>query len=240
MKHRTVWLSDTHLGTRGCNAAQLLHFLIENDADTIYLVGDIVDGWSLRRKIYWPQSHNDVVRMLLQKAVTTRIVWVVGNHDQFLKSYIGNSFGGIEIVDEIVHTTADGRKLLTLHGDKFDVITKYHSWLAKLGDISYDALLMVNRWLMLIRCWMGFKYWSLSAYIKHRVKQAAAFISHYEQTIAMECRHRGFHGIVCGHIHHAEIRWIDDVLYCNDGDFVESCTALVEDFDGNLTILRMV
>ena len=240
IRHRTIWLSDMHLGTQGCSAGKILDFLDNNDAETIYLVGDIIDGWRLSRKFSWPRSHNDVVQKLLQKArAGTRIVYAIGNHDELLRPYIGNNFGGIELVDDCVHETADGRSFLIIHGDKFDAITQYHCWLARLGDVSYDALLAVNRWLMCIRRCLGFRHWSLSAYIKQRVKQAACFISRYEQTIAEECRQRGYDGIICGHIHHAVIKPIgDDVIYCNTGDWVESCTALVEDFAGNLSIVH--
>jgi UDP-2,3-diacylglucosamine pyrophosphatase LpxH len=236
--HRTIWLSDMHLGTRGCNATKILQFLRENDAHTIYLVGDIIDGWRLSKRFFWPQSHNDIVQKLLRKVRSgTTMIWIVGNHDDFLRPYIGHCFGGIEIVDEIVHLTADKRKFLVVHGDRFDAITHYHTWIARIGDLLYDTLLVVNRWLMLLRHRLGYGHWSLSAYLKHRVKQAACFISNYEQALATECRRRSYDGIICGHIHHAEIRMIDDVLYCNTGDFVESCTALVEDFEGNLSII---
>ncbi len=239
MFYRTIWLSDMHLGTRGCNAAQILNFLKENDAQTIYLVGDIIDGWRLYRKFYWPQSHNDIVQKILRKARKgTKVVFIPGNHDEFLRQFAGHHFGGIDLKDEDVHVTVDGKRLLVLHGDKFDGITKYHKWLALLGDVSYVMLLCINRWLMRIRNVLGFGHWSLSAYVKHNVKQAVNFIGDYEQTIAEECKHRGFDGIVCGHIHHAEMRMMGDILYCNTGDWVESCTALVEDFEGNLSIVR--
>lgn len=238
--HRTIWLSDMHLGTRGCSADRILEFLDAHDAATIYLVGDIIDGWRLARRFFWPRSHNDVVHRMLQKArAGTKIIWLVGNHDEFVGPYIGNNFGGIAVVAEYVHETADGRSFLVIHGDKFDVITQYHRWLARLGDVSYDALLAVNRRLMRLRSCLGFHHWSLSDYVKRRVKQAACFISQYEQTIAEECRQREFDGIICGHIHHAVIKQIGgDVLYCNSGDWVESCTALVEDFAGNLAIIH--
>jgi UDP-2,3-diacylglucosamine pyrophosphatase LpxH len=237
--HRTIWLSDMHLGTRGCNALKILQFLRENDAEVIYLVGDIVDGWRLSKKFFWPQTHNDIIQKLLRKVRSgTTMIWIVGNHDEFLRPYIGHRFGGIEIVDEVIHTTANGRKLLVVHGDRFDAITHNHTWIARIGDSSYDALLVANRWLMTFRRVLGYGHWSLSAYVKRRVKQAAGFISNYEQTLAGECRQRHYDGIICGHIHFAEIRMIDAVLYCNTGDFVESCTALVEDFDGNIILVQ--
>ena len=239
MLYRTIWISDLHLGTRGCNAEKLLNFLRENESETLYLVGDIIDGWRLSRRFYWPKSHNDIIQKLLRKVrKRTKMIYICGNHDEFLRPYIGNNIGGIELVDEVVHITADNKKLLVIHGDRFDGITKYHKWLALLGDVSYGLLLAVNRWLLRIRRWLGFGHWSLSAYLKYKVKQAASFISDYENTIAEECKHRGLDGIVCGHIHHAEIRQIDDVMYFNCGDWVESCTALVEDFDGNISIMQ--
>jgi UDP-2,3-diacylglucosamine pyrophosphatase LpxH len=237
--YRTIFISDLHLGTRGCNSAKILEFLRENNAEIIYLIGDIIDGWRLAKKFFWPQTHNDIVQELLRKVRTgTTMIWVVGNHDEFLQQYIGHSFGGIEIVDEAVHTTAEGRTFLVVHGDRFDAITHYHKWIAQIGDTSYDALIVINRWLMVARRMLGYGHWSLSAYLKHRVKQAACFISNYEQTLAGECRQRGYDGIICGHIHHPEIRMIDEVQYCNTGDWVESCTALVESFDGSLSIIR--
>jgi UDP-2,3-diacylglucosamine pyrophosphatase LpxH len=235
--YRAIFISDLHLGTRGCDAMKILNFLRENDADVYYLVGDIVDGWALSRRFFWPQLHNDIIQKLLRKVRSgSTMKWIVGNHDEFLRQYLGQSFGGIEIVDEASHLTADGRKFLVMHGDRFDAIVQEHKWLVHIGDMSYDVVLAVNRWLMLARRRLGYKYWSLSAYLKHHVKQAACFISNYEHTLATECRTRGFDGIVCGHIHHAEIRMIEDVLYCNCGDWVESCTALVEDFNGNLSL----
>ncbi len=239
MIYRTIWLSDMHLGTRGCNAEHILDFLKENDAETIYLVGDIVDGWRLSRKFYWPQSHNDVVQKLLRKVRKgVRMIYIPGNHDEFLRPYAGNKMGGIEIVNEAIHKTADGRRLLIIHGDRFDGVVTYHKWLAILGDWAYVTLLAVNRWYGRIRRRFGYGHWSLSAFLKHKVKKAVSFISNYETAIAHECRQRGFDGIVCGHIHHAEIKTIDGILYCNSGDFVESCSALVEDFDGKISIVH--
>lgn len=237
--YRTIWISDLHLGTRGCSADKILRFLKENNADTIYLVGDIVDGWRLSKKFYWPQSHNDVIQKLLKKARKgTKIIWVAGNHDEFLNNFIGNFFGNIEIVDEISHTIND-KKILIIHGDKFDGITKYHKWLALLGDYAYTVLLVVNSHLHSIRKYLGLKPWSLSSFLKQKVKQAVNFISDYETTISNECVRRKYDGIICGHIHKAEIKTINNILYMNCGDFVEGNTALVEDFDGNITLLHV-
>lgn len=241
-RYRTIWISDIHLGTRGCKADLLLEFLKHTESDTLYLVGDIVDGWRLKRSWYWNQSHNDVVQKLLRKARKgTDVIYVPGNHDEALRDFIdatGLQFGGITVQMEAIHQTADGRRLLVTHGDHFDGIVTCAKWLALLGDAAYGFALDLNTWFNHIRRRMGLPYWSLSAYLKHKVKNAVEFISDYEQAIAEEARRRHVDGVVCGHIHHAEIREIDGILYCNDGDWVESCTALVEHADGRLEILR--
>lgn len=241
-RYRTIWISDIHLGTRGCKADLLLEFLKHTESDTLYLVGDIVDGWRLKRSWYWNQSHNDVVQKLLRKARKgTDVIYVPGNHDEALRDFIedaGLQFGGVTVKMEAIHQTADGRRLLVTHGDHFDGIVTCAKWLALLGDAAYGFALDLNTWFNHIRRRMGLPYWSLSAYLKHKVKNAVEFISDYEQAIAEEARRRHVDGVVCGHIHHAEIREIDGILYCNDGDWVESCTAMVEHFDGRLEILR--
>jgi UDP-2,3-diacylglucosamine pyrophosphatase LpxH len=238
-RYRTIWISDIHLGTRGCKADLLLEFLRHTRADTLYLVGDIIDGWRLKRSWYWNQSHNDVVQKLLRKARKgTRVIYVPGNHDEALRDFTDLQFGGVMVQMEAIHVTADGRRLLVTHGDHFDGIVTYAKWLALLGDAAYAFALNLNTWFNHLRHRLGLPYWSLSAYLKHRVKNAVEFISDYEQAIAEEARRRHVDGVVCGHIHHAEIREINGVLYCNDGDWVESCTALVEHLDGRLEILR--
>ena len=232
-RHRTIWISDVHLGTSGCQAAYLLDFLRHNECDTLYLVGDIIDGWQLRRGWYWNQSHNDVVQKVLRKARKgTRVIFVPGNHDEFARQFIGLSFGDIEVADESVHVTADGRRLLGIHGDRFDGVIQHARWLAFVGDALYTVSLRLNHWFNRARSRLGLQYWSLSQYLKHRVKNAVSFISDFEQALAREARRRGLDGVVCGHIHKAEIREIDGVLYCNDGDWVESLTALAEAHDG--------
>jgi len=238
-RYRTVWISDLHLGSLGCQADMLLDFLRSVECDTLYLVGDIIDGWRLKRSWYWPQAHNDVVQKILRKARKgTRVVFIPGNHDEFARQYIGLHFGGVEVEREVVHKTADGRRMLVTHGDEFDAIVRYAKWLAVIGDNAYMFTLVLNQWLNRIRTRMGFSYWSLSAYLKYKVKNAVKFIADYEEAVAGMVARRGLDGIVCGHIHHPETRQIGDVLYCNDGDWVESCSALVEDQDGNLDILR--
>ena len=238
-RHRTIFISDTHLGTRGCKAEALADFLAHNDCDTLFLVGDIVDGWQLKRRWFWNDAHNQVVAEVLRKVDSgTRVVFVPGNHDEFARDYCGRLFGGIEIIHETVHETADGKRLLVLHGDRFDGVIACAKWLAHLGDWAYGVALRWNDLLFKVRKTMGLPYWSLSAWLKHKVKNAVEYISRYEDAVAAEAARRGVDGVVCGHIHHAEIRMIGDVLYLNDGDWVESCSALVEDASGNLEILR--
>jgi len=237
-KFRTIWISDIHLGTRGCNAAMLVDFLRAVECETLYLVGDIVDGWRLRKGWYWPDAHNEVVRRVLKMAHRgTRVVFVAGNHDEVLRDYAGLTFGGVELVLEAMHTTADGRRLLVQHGDAFDGVVLYARWLAFLGDKAYGATLRLNIVLNRIRRRLRLPYWSLSNYLKKRVKNAVQYVSNFEEAVAAEALARGADGVVCGHIHCAEIRRIGDVVYYNDGDWVESCTALVEEADGTIHIL---
>jgi len=238
-KYRTIWISDIHLGTRGCKAEHLLDFFKHTESDTLYLVGDIVDGWRLRKSWYCPQSHNDVVQKLLRKARKgTRVIYVPGNHDEMLRDYTDMVFGGVTLKSEAYHTTADGRRLWITHGDQFDAVVRYARWLAYLGDWAYNTVEAINYWFNLVRRVLGFRYWSLSKFLKHRVKNAVQFVSKYEEVVAEEARKRGVDGVVCGHIHHAEMRDFDGLLYCNDGDWVESCTALVEHRNGELEILN--
>ncbi len=235
---RTIWISDLHLGTPGCQAHALLQFLRDTQCDTLYLVGDIIDGWQLRRSWYWPQAHNDVLQKLLRKVRKgTRVVFVPGNHDEFARHFIGHSFGGIEVVDSCMHVTADGKRLWITHGDLFDGVIQCARWLAVLGDSAYEFTLKINRWMNRARARMGLPYWSLSKYLKYKVKRAASYVNDFEVAVAREAARRGAHGVVCGHIHHAEIRQVEGVLYCNDGDWVESLTALVEHRDGRLELI---
>lgn len=240
-RYRAIWISDVHLGTRGCQAEMLMEFLRVTESDKLFLVGDIIDGWRMRKRFFWEQSHNDVIQKLLRKARKgTEVVYIPGNHDEAARHYVDLEFGGVKVRRDAVHETADGRKLLIVHGDEFDVITKYAKWLALLGDSAYNFLLWVNTWLNRVWRWFRLPYWSLSAYLKHKAKKATEFIGRYEGALAEEARRRGLDGVVCGHIHHAEIREVEGILYCNDGDWVESCTALVEHDDGRLEILDWV
>ena len=235
---RTIWISDTHLGTAGCQAELLLDFLKSTDCETLYLVGDIIDGWQLRRGWYWPPRHNDIVRCVLKKAKHgTRVIYIPGNHDEAFRDYVGLNFGGVELVGEALHVTPDGRKLLILHGDEFDGVVLYARWLAFLGDWAYTLLLKANGVLNRIRKRFGLPYWSMSSELKKRVKNAVQFISSFEHAVAHAATERGASGVVCGHIHTAEIRKIGEVTYYNDGDWVESCTALIEHGDGRMEIV---
>jgi len=228
-RFRAIWISDLHLGTTGCQARHLLDFLRHTESEYLYLVGDIIDGWQLRRRWYWPQTHNDVVQKVLRKArKATRVIYIPGNHDEFGRHFLKLSFGGIEVCDEATHVTADGRRLLVLHGDLFDAVVQRARWLAIVGDRLHATILHLNRWLNALRARMGFPYWSLAQYLKLRVKNAVSYIVDFERAVAAEAQARGAQGVVCGHIHKAEIREIDGILYCNDGDWVESLTALVE------------
>ncbi|RSV18474.1 UDP-2,3-diacylglucosamine diphosphatase [Sphingomonas sp. ABOLG] len=238
-RYRTIWISDVHLGTRGCNAGMLIDFLDHVDSDTMYLVGDIVDGWRLRRKFYWPAAHSDVVWRLLKRAGRgTRMIFIPGNHDEAFRQFCGLDFGGIAIRRNAIHVTADGRRLLVLHGDEFDAITLAHRWLAHVGDTAYSLLMLANRAVNAFRRRFGLPYWSLSKHAKARVKNAVAFISRFEEIVAEAAGARGVDGVVCGHIHTAEMRTIGDIAYFNDGDWVESATALVEHVDGRMEIVH--
>ena len=238
LRVRTVWISDLHLGTPGCQARHLLDFLRVVECEQLFLVGDIIDGWQLRRSWYWPQAHNDVVQKLLRKARKgCRVIFIPGNHDEFARKYLQHSFGGIEVAEDWIHETADGRKLWITHGDLFDGVIQCAKWLAHVGDSLYEFTLRLNRHLNSLRARMGLPYWSLSRYLKLKVKRAVSYVSQFEEAVAREARRRGVQGVVCGHIHHAELREIDGVLYANDGDWVESLTALVEHADGRLEIL---
>jgi UDP-2,3-diacylglucosamine pyrophosphatase LpxH len=237
-RYRTLFISDIHLGAKACQAQALLDFLRDHDADTIYLVGDIIDGWALRKHWHWPQAHNDVVQKLLRKARKgSRVIYLPGNHDEFLRDYFGTHFGGIEVAADAVHETADGRRFLVIHGDQFDFVICHARWLAYLGDWAYDAALLINRWLGAIRRRLGLSYWSLSAWAKLKVKNAVNVISKFEDQLTVEAARRETDGVICGHIHHAANRPIGGLTYVNTGDWVESCTAAVEHFDGRIEIL---
>ena len=239
LRLRSVFISDVHLGFKGCRAEFLLDFLRRVECEQIYLVGDIIDLWSLQRSFYWPQAHNDVIRTILGKAKHgTRVVYVPGNHDRAFRDHDGLTLGNVEIRLEAIHETADGRRFLVLHGDEFDSIVRASPLLESVGNHAYAAALRLNRYVNAVRQMLGYPYWSLAAFLKHKVKNAVKYIANFEQALAVEARRRGVDGVICGHIHRAEITEIDGILYCNDGDWVESCTTLVEDFAGRLSLLR--
>ncbi|TAN53572.1 MAG: UDP-2,3-diacylglucosamine diphosphatase [Methylococcaceae bacterium] len=239
MNYRTVWVSDVHLGTRGCKADFLLDFLRSVECDCLYLVGDIIDFWKLRGGGYWPQLHSELLRTVMGMAKRgIRVIYIPGNHDEFFRDYTDTVFGGIEIQTSAIHTGADGRRFLVLHGDEFDGVVCSSRWLAVAGSEVYDMLLVLNRWFNLMRRKLGFPYWSLSAYLKYKVKNAVNFIGNYEKTLVHAAAEQGVDGIICGHIHHPAIQQLGNITYCNSGDWVESCTALTEDHNGTLSILR--
>jgi UDP-2,3-diacylglucosamine pyrophosphatase LpxH len=237
-RYRAIFLSDIHLGTPGCKADHLLDFLRHNESDELYLVGDIIDGWALRSRFYWPQAHNDVIQKVLRKARKgTHVCFIPGNHDEAARQFCGLRFGDVHILEEAEYRLADGRRLWVVHGDVADGVIRHVKWLAYVGDALYDWLLWLNRHLNNLRARLGFGYWSLSQYLKYKVKNAVSFISDFERVLVREARRRGYDGVICGHIHHAQIRTVDGALYVNDGDWVESLTALVETHEGELRIV---
>ena len=237
-RYRTLFLSDLHLGTRSCQADKVLDFLRWHDADTIYLVGDIIDGWAMKSNWYWPQSHNDVVQKLLRKARKgARLVYVPGNHDEFLRDYYGTHFGGIEVVEQAIHVAADARRYLIIHGDLFDVVIRHARWLALVGDKAYDAAIALNMVYNGLRRRIGLPYWSLSQWAKSKVKNAVNFIGEFERTLAAEAIRHGVDGVICGHIHSVAHWTKDGFTYVNCGDWVESCTGIAEHNDGSLEVI---
>jgi UDP-2,3-diacylglucosamine pyrophosphatase LpxH len=237
--YRTGWISDVHLGTRGSKAAALLRFLRETEFETLYVVGDLIDIWALRRTIYWPQEHNDVVQKLLRKGRKgTEIIYIIGNHDEFLDRFQGN-YGSMTLQKRAVHLTADGHRLLVIHGDELDTVVQNLGWLAHLGDVGYQILLRCNGLVNLFRRSFGLGYWSLSAYVKAEVKNVVSFIGQFEEAIVRYARDFDVDGVLCGHIHTAAVREIDGVAYYNTGDWVESCTAIVERYDGAIELLQL-
>lgn len=240
-QYRAIFLSDIHLGSKGAKADYLAHFLKHNDCEKLYLVGDIIDGWRLKKRMFWPQAHTNVIRRILTKSKRgTEVIYVTGNHDDFLRGYSGLDFGNITLCDQAIFETKHEQKLLVVHGDKYDSVIQTQKWLAYLGDWSYETLVVLNRYYNWVRKKFGKEYWSLSSFLKQKVKGAVSFISAYEEAVVKDCRKEGFSGVICGHIHHPEIREIDGIEYYNCGDWVESCTAIVETMDGEMKLLRWV
>lgn len=238
-QYRALFLSDIHLGTSGCQAEMLLSFLHEVDAEYIYLVGDIFDGWRLQKGWYWPQDHNNVVQKLLKMAKNgSKVIYIPGNHDEVMRNYLGTHFGGIEVRDRDIYTAVDGRKFLVIHGDQFDMVVMNAKWLAHLGDWAYATILKVNTFVNRVRRLWGGQYWSLSRWAKNQVKSAVNFIGDYEKVLTSEAKKANVDGIICGHIHHPALQEIDDITYINTGDWVESCTAVIESYDGAIELIE--
>jgi UDP-2,3-diacylglucosamine pyrophosphatase LpxH len=241
--YRTVFISDTHLGTRGCRAEFLASFLKSVQCENLFLVGDIIDGWRLKRSWFWDKHHDKVLRRVLKMARNgTNVVYVPGNHDEMLRKYVADGIEvcGVKIQMEAEHITAQNKRLLITHGDAFDSVVAHAPFLALLGDSAYTLALTLNRYFNIVRQWLGYDYWSLSSWLKRQVKEAVKAIDRFETALADDARERGFDGVVCGHIHHAEMREVNGVMYLNDGDWVESCTALVENLDGSLELIDWV
>lgn len=238
-RYRSIFISDVHLGTRHSNAEKLLEFLKSTEADRYYLIGDIIDGWMMRKKVYWPQEHNNVVQFFLkQSKKDIKVIYITGNHDEFLREYSGTIMGNIQIVDNIIHTGVDGKRYLVIHGDQFDLVTMNAKWLAMIGGWLYDRMIDFNRHLQSIYNILGINGFSLSAWAKSSVKEAVNFIGDYEKVVADAAKRRCVDGVVCGHIHHANICSFDNIEYMNCGDWVESCTAIVEYDNGKFEIIR--
>jgi len=241
--YRAVFISDVHLGTRGCRSDFLAHFLGSFSTETLFLVGDIVDGWRLRKSWYWDEMHDEVVKLILRHASSgAQVLYIPGNHDEMFRAWLplGLEIGGVRLVSEAEHVTADGKRLLVIHGDQFDSVVRYAKFLAFLGDGAYTMALNINRWFNAVRRQLGYPYWSLSQWAKRQVKEAVKAVDRFEGALAGEAKRRHFDGVVCGHIHHAEMRMVDGIQYLNTGDWVESCTALVEHHDGRLELIDWV
>jgi UDP-2,3-diacylglucosamine pyrophosphatase LpxH len=238
--YRTIWISDLHIGSTQCQADALLDFLKHTDSEKLYLVGDIIDFWALSKKMYWPRDHNTIIQKILRKARHgTQIIYIPGNHDENVRDYDDYIFGDIVVKNSDIHTTVKGKRFLIVHGDEYDTIAKHHQWLAKIGSLGYDWLIEINRFLRLFRRLFGRQsHFSLAAFVKFKVKNVVQFISDYEESIVRTLKNEGLDGVICGHIHHAEIKEIEGFLYVNTGDFVESCTAIVEHQDGRLELIR--
>jgi UDP-2,3-diacylglucosamine pyrophosphatase LpxH len=243
MNYKTIILSDIHLGTKFSQAEKLLDFMKEHECEDFILVGDIIDGWAIKRRFKWPQSHSDVIQKILRKARKgTKVHYITGNHDEFLRPFLPLTFGdNIEIKNEMTYTALNGKRYFITHGDLFDTITMTKRWLAVLGDVGYDLLLHLNHTLNFIRKTIGYnRYWSLSKYVKDNVKSSVSFISGFETMLAKHAKRKKFDGVICGHIHKAEMRQIGSIEYLNAGDWVESCTALVETLEGEWQIITWI
>ncbi len=236
--YRTGWISDIHLGTRGCNAEAVLHFIKSNDFETLYLVGDIIDIWALNRGLYWPQSHNDVIQKILKIGRKgTKLIYIPGNHDEFIQGYVGE-YGAVTLQKNATHETVDGKKILVIHGHELDTVVQNLGWLAHVGDVGYKILLELNGTINSLRRILGMPHWSLSAYVKNEVKNVVSFIGKFEEAVVRYAEDHSVDAVLCGHIHKAAIRDMGKIVYYNSGDWVESCSALVEHYDGRIELLE--
>ena len=236
--YKSLFISDLHLGTKGCQADKLLEFFKFSRSENLYLVGDIIDVWAMQKTFYWPQPHNDVIQKILRKARHgTKVFYIVGNHDEVFRKFIPMHFGDINIVNRVIHETQLGKKYLVVHGDAWDGVMKYAKWLSKLGSIAYELLLRLNIVINFFRKLRGKSYWSLAKFLKYKVKNAVKYIGEYERTVSDYAKRKNYDGIICGHIHHAEDQNFDGINYLNCGDWVESCTALAEKYDGTFEII---
>lgn len=239
MYFRSIWISDAHLGSKNVNSSYLLEFLQNTESEYLYLVGDIIDFWKLQKRAYWPDINRSIVRNVLRKARSgTKVIYIPGNHDEILRQYDGQTHHGVVFTNETIHETADGRKFLVTHGDEFDYVVQNNKWLAELGSFTYEVLLSISGFYNRLRRRLGFSYWSLSAFLKHKVKQAVNFMGRFEEVVIGEASRRNVDGLICGHIHHAVIKKLNHISYNNIGDWVESCTALTETTEGRLSIIR--
>lgn len=239
MKYRSIFISDIHLGTRGCQAKSLEKWLKKVECENLYLVGDIIDGWRLKKKWFWPPSHSEVVRRVLKISKTSQVYWVLGNHDEGLRPFLEfeMKFGNLKVVDEVIHIGVDEKRYLVVHGDYFDGITRMAPWLVFLGDKAYNFSILLNRWYNKVRRWLGFDYWSVSQFLKRRVKKGVDFIWKFKDSITEYAKKQNLDGVICGHLHTPEITTHNNILYMNDGDWVESCSALVEHYSGDFELV---
>jgi len=238
---RSLWVSDTHLGGRNLKSDQLYDFLASTESDYLYLVGDIFDLWKLRKNWCWPEINDRIVNLILKKAGNgTKVYYLPGNHDDIVRKYAGTVFCGVIICEDVVHTALDGRKYLVMHGDKFDCVIQHSRWLANLGSVLYDTLLVLNRWYNRYRSLRGRRYFSISAWLKHKCKTAVNYMGDFEEVLVREIKGKRVDGLICGHIHHAAIKTMGEFLYSNSGDWVESCTALAENGNGTLGLIQWI
>jgi UDP-2,3-diacylglucosamine pyrophosphatase LpxH len=237
---RAIFISDVHLGTRACQAESLLAFLRAHESEYLYLLGDIIDFWAMNRSVQWAGAHNTVVQKVLRRARHgCKVFFIPGNHDEALREYAGVAFGDIRVESEWIHETLDGRRYWLVHGDEYDQVTRHHRWVAVLGDVGYNALVRINLVLSRVRRLLRRPgYWSLAGYAKNKVKKAVSFIFDFEDAVAHAAAQRGVDGVVCGHIHSAADRRIGNVRYLNCGDWVDTCSAIVEHFDGRIEVVH--